>query len=125
MVERLKGLLSSDVVLTHYDVNRPVKLATDASPHGVAAVLSHVDENGNERPVSYASRTLTAVEKNYSQLEREALGKIFGIKRFHKFIHGRKFVLVRIFNHVGLLFTGSRLYSSFWLGQRTDVGQLF
>ena len=93
-VKQLKGLLSSDVVLTHYDVNRPVKLATDASPHGVAAVLSHVDENGNERPVSYASRTLTAAEKNYSQLEREALGIMFGIKRFHKFIYGRKFVLV-------------------------------
>ena len=35
-----------------------VRLATDASNHGIGAVMSHVFPNGNERPVAYASRTL-------------------------------------------------------------------
>lgn len=93
-VQKVKDMLVSGVVLTHYDVQKPLTLATDASPYGVAAVLSHVDEQGAERPVAYASRTLAPAEKNYSQLEREALAIMFGIKRFHKYIYGRQFVLI-------------------------------
>ena len=42
---------------------KPLQLACDASPFGVGAVLSQVDENGYERPVAFASRTLSSAEK--------------------------------------------------------------
>ena len=57
-------------------------------------MISHVFPDGNERPVAYASRTLSASERNYSQLEKEALSLIFGLRRFHQFLYGRKFTLV-------------------------------
>ena len=60
---KIKDMLASDIVLTYYDVNKPLYLATDASPYGVAAVLSHKDDNGDERPIMYASRTLSEAEK--------------------------------------------------------------
>ena len=50
--------------------------------------------NGAERPIASASRTLTASEKNYGQIEREALGIIFGLKKFHQFLYSRSFILV-------------------------------
>ena len=48
-------------------------------------------EDGTERPVAFASWTLLPSERNYSQVEKEALSLIFGIS---KFLYGRKFVLV-------------------------------
>ena len=65
----------------------------DASPYGVGAVLSQIDEQGVERPVSYVSRTLSQAERNYSQLEKEALALIFGTKRFHYYLYGHSFTL--------------------------------
>ena len=47
-------------------------------------MLSHVMEDGSEKPLGFMSRTLSPAEKRYSQLDKEGLAIIFGIKRFHK-----------------------------------------
>lgn len=88
-----KQLLKSAKVLCHYSADKDLVLACDASPYGVGAVLSHVMEDGSERPLGFVSRTLTPAEKRYSQLDKEGLAIIFGIKRFHKYIYGRKFTI--------------------------------
>lgn len=89
-----KDQLVSAQVLAHYDANLPLCLACDASPYGVGAVLSHIMPDGEERPVAFASRTLTKSEQNYAQLEKEALSLIFGVKKFHPYIYGRQFTLL-------------------------------
>ena len=53
-------------------------LAADASAYEVGAVISHKFPDGSERPVAFASRTLSASEKNYVQVEKEALSDIWG-----------------------------------------------
>ena len=65
--EHVKKLLTSDHVLVHYDPSTDLVLACDASPYGVGAVLSHRYSNGVEKPIAFASRTLCAAEKNYSE----------------------------------------------------------
>ena len=64
--------LASSELLVHFDPEKPIVLAVDASPYGVGAVLSHGGD-GTERPIAYASRTLNSAERNYSQTEREGL----------------------------------------------------
>ncbi|GFS02161.1 Pol polyprotein [Elysia marginata] len=56
-VKAIKSMVASDLVLIHYDPSLSLKLATDASPYGLGAVLSHVTTDG-ERPICFASRTL-------------------------------------------------------------------
>ncbi|KAK3744267.1 hypothetical protein QZH41_019938, partial [Actinostola sp. cb2023] len=88
-----KEQLLSSKVLTHYDVNLPLVLACDASSYGIGAVISHVMENGEERPIAFASRTLSSSEKNYGQIEKEALSLVYGVKKFHQYLYGRKFIM--------------------------------
>lgn len=92
--ENVKEKMASSSVLAHFDPNVKVKLTVDASPKGVAAVLSHVYQNGKERPISYASRKLNQAEQNYAQISREALAIVFGVKKYHHYLFGRRFILV-------------------------------
>ena len=89
-----KQLLMAAPVLAHYDPSLPMKMAGDASAYGIGAVISHVYPDGSERPVAYASRTLSSAEQNYAQIEKEALSLVFGVRKFHQYLYGRQFVLV-------------------------------
>ena len=55
--EACKEGLTSDPLLVHYDLNRKLRLACDASSYGLGAVLSHVMEDGQERPIAYDSHS--------------------------------------------------------------------
>ena len=59
---------------------------------GLEAVLLH-KKDGKLKPIHYASRALLLAEMNYLQIEKEGLAIIFAIKKFHKYIYGREFVL--------------------------------
>ena len=86
----MKNALRADSVLAHYDDSLPLLLECDASPFGLGAVLSHRFHDGTERPIAYVSRRLLP-EKNYSQIDRDGLGLVFGEKKFHQFLYGRSF----------------------------------
>ncbi|KAI5715463.1 hypothetical protein M8J77_016422 [Diaphorina citri] len=90
---QLKSIMCSDKVLVPFDPHLPLTLTTDASPYGIASVLSHV-VNNTEHPIAYASRSLTSSEQNYSQLDREALAIVFGVTHFYNYLFGKHFTLV-------------------------------
>ena len=85
--------MTNDAVLAHYDTKKQLKLSCDASQYGLGAVLFHVFK-GEEHPIAFASRTLSKAERNYGQVEKEALALIFGVKKFHKYVYGRMFTMV-------------------------------
>nr|XP_034836883.1 uncharacterized protein K02A2.6-like [Maniola hyperantus] len=88
-----KSALLGDKVLAHYEEGRPLVLSVDSSAYGLGAVLAHRYPDGSERPVSCVSRTLNDSEKNYSQLDKEALAIFFGITKHHQYVFGRQFIL--------------------------------
>ncbi|XP_054259583.1 uncharacterized protein K02A2.6-like [Macrosteles quadrilineatus] len=92
--QQIKKVISSDTVLCHYSPELPLVLATDASPVGLGAVISHRFPDGTEKPIAFASRTLTKPEEKYSQIDKEATGIIWGLKKFFTYCYGRKFTLV-------------------------------
>lgn len=90
---KFKEILLSGLLLAHYDPLLPVMIAADASSTGIGAVAYHSYPNGSIKAFHHISRRLAPAERNYSQVEKEGLGIIYAVKKFHKYIFGRRFTI--------------------------------
>ena len=106
--EDSRQLLVSSQVLVHFDSKLKLVLACDASAYGVGVVMSHRMPDGTEKPIAFASRTLSDTERRYSQVEKEALAIVFGVKHFHSYIYGRHFYLQTDHKPLTILLSESR-----------------
>ncbi|GFX67879.1 retrovirus-related Pol polyprotein from transposon opus [Trichonephila clavipes] len=68
-------------VLKLPDYKKTFELFTDASSIGVGAVL-----NQEQKPVVFASRTLSSAEKNYTVTERECLAVVWALNKFRTYL---------------------------------------
>ncbi|XP_061506862.1 uncharacterized protein K02A2.6-like [Anopheles gambiae] len=91
--DQFKAILSSDLLLTHYDPRQEIIVAADASSFALGATISHRFKDGSIKVVQHASRTLTKTEQKYSQPDREGLAIIFAVTKFHRLVYGRHFRL--------------------------------
>ena len=81
--KKFKGGTGINKILVHYDPMQPVKLDCDVSSVGIGAMLLHHMKDGTERPITYASRSLTKAKLNYSQLSAwEAINIIWDVQKF-------------------------------------------
>jgi transposase InsO family protein len=80
----VKAEMTATQNLPFYDAAKPLTLQVDASLSGLGAAL--IQENG---PIAYASKSLSDAESRYSNIEREMLGIVFGLERFHHYVYGR------------------------------------
>ena len=90
---KIKEIMSNPVTLGYFDCSAETKVIADASPIGLGAVLIQI-QNGDSRIISYANRTLSDVERRYSQTEKEALALVWACERFESYLLGLKFDLV-------------------------------
>ena len=119
--DRSKQLLTSSQLLVHFNPDLEIILACDASDYGIGAVLS---PNGCEKPIGFVSRTLTKAEKNYPQLEKEGLACIYGVKCFHSYLFGHKFVLQTDHQPLTTLFDESKVVPAKASSRDTVMGSV-
>lgn len=88
----LKRRLISSPILSFPKSEGQFILDTDASNHGIGAVLSQ-KQDGVEKVIAYFSRVLSRSERNYCVTRRELLAIIDSLKNFHHYLYGKKFVV--------------------------------
>lgn len=91
--EQLKQLLTSTPQLAFYDLSRPTMISADSSQSGLGGVLLQQQPDKTWKPISYISRTLTESEKNYSNIEREALAVTWSCDKFKDYIIGKDILI--------------------------------
>lgn len=91
--DKIIKTLTADLFLVHYDPKLEIIVVSDVNAYGVGAYILHKMPDGTLKPIGHASRKLLPAEQNYSQIEKEVLGIIFAVTRFHRYIYGRFFTL--------------------------------
>ena len=86
--QSLKDAVSEDATLVYFDTRTTPVLETDASIKGLGVTLLQ-----NDKPVAFASKTLTDAETRYACIERELLAIVYGVERFHTYLYGQKFLI--------------------------------
>ena len=74
-------------------VNSPALSLFNPELPTVGAVLTQIHQDGSEKTVAFASRTLTQAERKYSTVEKEALGCVWATERWRTYLWGRHFTL--------------------------------
>jgi len=94
----VRVLLCNDPILQFPDFEKTFILTMDASNYPTGAVLSQGNW-GTDRPIAYASRTLSASERNYATIEKEMLAIISAIRHFRHYLFGTQLKIVKDHAH--------------------------
>ena len=95
-MNELKNALTTAPILRpprYGDRERPLILATDASPYGSGWMLGQEDEDGRRYACRFGSKTFNDRERRYGQIKRELLGVCHALKRERHYLYGQEFIL--------------------------------
>ena len=95
--EKLKEICTQTPVLGYADYTKPFRLNTDASTEGLGAALYQKQEDGTERVIAFASRTLSKSERNYDAHKLEFLALKWAVtEKFHEYLYGGILMFIQI-----------------------------
>ena len=110
----LKHAFTTAPILTHFILDTPIIVETDASDYAVASILSITCADGEIRPVAYYSRTLTALELNYDTHDKELLAIFEAFRNWRHYLEGSASPIDVVTDHKNLeyFFTSKVLSAS-------------
>src|SRR5882724_8359963 len=108
----LKDAFSDAPILIHFNPTFPTILKTDSSNYAISGILSQPQPNGSLRPVTFHSRTMQAVERNYDIYKKELLAVVDCFRSWHSYLKGATQTTVVLSDHHTLeYFTTSKQLS--------------
>ena len=108
----IKRKFQDDVVLQHFNWERPARLETDASDRGTGGVLLQPDDTGNWKPVAFFSRKMSPAESNYEIYDKELLAIVQAFEEWRPELEGSPDSVEVVTDHKALeYFMKSRLLS--------------
>ena len=112
---QLIDLLSSSPVLAFADFSLPFILHTDASFDGISGIL-YQEQNGEKRPIAFASRGLTPAESRYPAHKLEFLALKWSVTdKFKEYLYGSHFTVFTDNNPLTYILSTAKLDAT---GQR-------
>ena len=99
-----------NILLSYFDMALPTYIFTDAHVTGLGAILYLGKTFENLKPVAIASHCTNKAEKNYAQIDLEAMAINFALRRFRSYLVGSPNETVIITDHSPLvsIFNGKR-----------------
>ncbi|KAI0991156.1 hypothetical protein K3495_g17031, partial [Podosphaera aphanis] len=108
----IKLKFKEDVLLKHFDWDRPARLETDASDRATGGVLLQPDDVGNWKPVAFFSRKMSPAESNYEIYDKELLAIVQAFEEWRPELEGSPDSIEVVTDHKALeYFMKSRLLS--------------
>ena len=97
-------------LLQYFDMNKKTFIFTDAHVSGLGAMLAQGSSIDNAYPVAVASRTTNKAEQRYPQIDLEAMGIDFALRRFRNYLVGSPDQVEVVTDHKPLrnIFNGNR-----------------
>ena len=108
--EAFEKLCCSTPILAYVNYQNKFILHTDASDHGLGAVLYQMDDNNKKRVIAFASRSFNPAEKNYPAHELEFLALKWAVtSRFHEYLYRGEFEVYTDNNPLTYVLTTAKL----------------
>lgn len=89
VVNEIRNAVLNSNILVPFDTKEEIKIQCDASQFGLGCCLLQ-----DNKPISFASRSLSRSEQNYAQIEKETLSILFACHKFHFYAYGRTVTVV-------------------------------
>ena len=87
--QRVKQILTGNLILKPFDIDLPSVLLTDASKlHGLGFALIQIDKDGTKRLVKCGSTGLNDTQRRYAVIELEALALQYALEKCDYFLRG-------------------------------------
>ena len=88
---KLKERFTKELVLVAPDLDKKMRMEVNASDYAIRGFLSMECEDGRRRPITFLSKSLNEIERNYEIHDKKMLVIIRGLENWRHLLEGAYF----------------------------------